>query len=228
MNAERGRCSWVPAAVRSDCRRPRSGIHPITAAIHVRLASSIAIILSVALAACGGSHAPSAREAVVDSAVSIDTLLSRFRSGLERPAGFMGGAVSRDALIRRFVEATERADSAALRDLALTRAEFAWLYYPSLPEAAPPYELDPRLMWFMIETNSGRGLRSLLEERGGRPLGFVDYACAGQRRPGENTVWGPCTIRRLQSPRDTTAEVLFGPVVEHGGRFKLVSFANGL
>jgi hypothetical protein len=200
----------------------------MTAPAHVRFATLIATALAAGLAACAGGEVPAAREAVVDSAVPIDTLLSRFRSGLDRPAGFAGGAASRDALVRRFVEATERADSAALRGLALTPAEFAWLYYLSLPEAAPPYELDPRLMWFMIETNSGRGLRSLLEERGGRPLGFVDYACAGERRSGENTVWGPCTIRRLQPAGDTTAEVLFGPVVEHRGRFKLVSFANGL
>jgi hypothetical protein len=183
--------------------------------------------LAIALAACGGA-APAAREAVVDSAASIDTLLGRFRNGLERPAGFTGGAASRDALVRWFIQATERADSAALRDLALTRAEFAWLYYPSLPEAAPPYELDPRLMWFMIETNSGRGLRTLLEERGGRPLRFVDYACEGERQAGANTIWGPCIIRRLQVPGDTVGEVLFGPLVRLGGRFKLVSFANGL
>jgi hypothetical protein len=196
----------------------------MTTPMGARLATLAA--LAIALAACGGA-APAAREAVVDSAVPIDTLLGRFRNGLDRPGGFTGGAASRNALVRRFIRATEQADSAALRDLALTRAEFAWLYYPSLPEAAPPYELDPRLMWFMIETTSGRGLRTLLEERGGRPLGFVDHECEGQRRFGPNTVWGPCTIRRLQAG-DTTAEVLFGPVVEHGGRFKFVSYANRL
>jgi hypothetical protein len=189
---------------------------------------TIAAFTLCGLAACGGDDPVPHNEAVVDSALPVDTLLSRFREGLERPAAFTGGAASMDALVDGFVGALERRDSTAFRDLAITRPEFAWLYYPHLPEAAPPYELPPDLMWFMIETGSGRGLSTLLEERGGTPQRFVGYRCAGERRHGPVTVLAPCVMRRVQAEGDTVAESLFGPVVSLDGRFKFVSYANKL
>ena len=186
------------------------------------------LILAAALAACGGGDGPARQETVVDSALSIDTLLDRFRTGLEAPAELAGGAPSLEALVRAFATAVERHDSAALAGLALTRAEFAWLYYPYIPEAAPPYELEPGLMWFMLETNSSRGLRALLAERGGQPLGLIGQTCEGERRYGELLLLGPCSVRRVAAPGDTVAEVLFGPVMSRNGRFKFVSYANKL
>jgi hypothetical protein len=186
------------------------------------------LAITAGLAACRPGDTPARREAVVDSALSIDTLLARFREGLDRPAGLADGAASMDALIEGFVSAAEHGDSAAFRGMALTRAEFAWLYYPHLPEAAPPYELEPGLMWFMIETNSGRGLRTLLAERGGRPLSVVGYSCEGERHHGPVTLWAPCVLRRLQSEADTVSEILFGPIVSRDGQFRFVSFANKL
>jgi hypothetical protein len=35
-------------------------------------------------------------------------------------------------------------------------------------------------------------------------------------------------VRRLPSPGDSVSERLFGPIVERGGRFKFVSYANKL
>jgi hypothetical protein len=194
--------------------------HPTT-----RLAALI--LAAAALGACSSGER-AGRETVVDSAQSIDTLLARFRTGLDRPAGFTGGAASLAVLVREFATAVEQRDSTAFGRLTLTRAEFAWLYYPFIPEAAPPYELEPGLMWFMLETNSSRGLRALLVERGGRPLGVIDQTCEGERQLGDITLWSPCTVRRLQAPGDTVVEVLFGPVVSRNGRFKFVSYANKL
>jgi len=191
-----------------------------------RFATTAAVMLL--LTACSGEGRPPAETGVVDSAVPIAVQLDRFREGLENPGEFTGGATSRDALIRDFVRALEQADSSGFADMAITRGEFAWLYYPLIPEAAPPYELEPGLMWFMLETNSRRGLSALLKERGGRPLGYVDARCEGERRYEAVTLWGPCTIRRVQAPGDTVPEQLFGPIVERDGRFKFVSYANKL
>jgi len=180
------------------------------------------------MVACSGDTTPSRGAVVVDSTVPIEMLLERFRQGLEEPTSVEGWSASRDALIRALVDAIERSDSSAFRTLALSRAEFAWIYYPRIPEAAPPYELDPGLMWFMIQTRSTRGVRALLEERGGRPLGFVDYSCDGERHHDGLTIWAPCLVRRVHAPGDTVAESLFGPVVSWNGRFKFVSYANRL
>jgi len=199
----------------------------MTRATHRTAIAAVLLVLATGLAGCPGDT-PAEREAVVDSALALDTLLARFRTGLERPAALRGGAPSLDELVARFGRAVAASDTAAFRALALTREEFAWLYYPELPEAAPPYELEPALLWFMIETGSGRGLRTLLAERGGRPLEVTGYTCQGERRHGAITLWGPCVLHRLEGPGDTVTEALFGPVVSRGGRLKFVSYANKL
>lgn len=191
--------------------------------------TGLALALCFAVLGCQGGEARGARELHVDSLMSRDEELALFRKGLVEPAGFTGGAASRDELVRRYVRALERRDTAAFRDLVLARAEFAYLYYPTNPEARPPYDLSPGLMWFLLDGNGRKGIVRALDERGGRPLGYVGYAC--NRTPshqGANTVWAPCVVRRLQAPGDTVGERLFGPIVERGGRFKFVSYANKL
>ena len=160
-----------------------------------------------------------------------ETEVALFREGLPEPPGgvLTGGTASRDELVRRFVHALERRDTAGVRALVLTRAEFAYLYYPTNPEAQPPYDLSPALMWFMLDGNSRKGIERAFDRRGGSPLEYVGYSCeAAPSRQGANTVWAPCVVRRLQSPGDTVSERLFGPIVDRDGRFKFVSYANKL
>jgi hypothetical protein len=186
------------------------------------------LLSTLLLPACRDTGADS-RNAKVDSVVPIDTALARFRQGLLEPAELASGAGGLDELIGTFVKRLEASDTAGLAALALTRAEFAYLYYPTVPEARPPYDLSPGLLWFLIEGNSARGLRTALAERGGKPLGYVGPRCRGNpRRDGDNTVWPLCIVRRLQAPGDTVEERLFGPIVERHGRFKFVTFANKL
>jgi hypothetical protein len=192
----------------------------------MRLLLTLSVL--AALAGCRGSDAHP-RSTAVDSVVPIDTALARFRQGLAAPAELHPGAASLDELIATFVTRLEQGDTAGLARLALTRAEFAYLYYPTVPEARPPYELSPGLLWFMIEGNSAQGLGAALADRGGAPLGYVGHRCPmAPRQDGENTVWPLCVVRRLQAPGDTVEERLFGPIVERHGVFKFVTFANKL
>ncbi len=188
-------------------------------------------VLAMGAAACGRTDAatPRAAATVVDSVVPRDVALARFRVGLDSVPALEGGAPSRDALVRRFVRALEQRDTAALRALVMTKAEFAWLYYPTNPQALPPYDLAPDLMWFVLEGRSRQGIAAALETRAGRALHLVGHACDPvASREGENTVFGPCVVRRLQAPGDTVTERLFGPVIERGGSWKFVSYANKL
>jgi hypothetical protein len=165
----------------------------------------------------------------VDSAIPRDEELRRFRSGLIEPAELAGGARSRDALVQSYVSALERGDTAALTALAITQAEFAYLYYPTNPQARPPYDLSPGLMWFMLQQTGRRGLLHALGERGGHPLGFLGYRCdRSPSREGANRVWGPCLVSRRQANGDVVAERLFGLILERSGRYKFVSLANRL
>lgn len=195
----------------------------------------ILVLACLTPAACGGDGRPHQAQAAgrdpahVDSVVARDVELAWFREGLIEPTTLTGGARSRDALVRSYVRALERADTAALAALAITRAEFAYFYYPTNPEAHPPYDLGPGLMWFMLEQSSRKGQLHALQDRGGRPLGYLGHRCdATPSRQGRNTVWGPCVVRHRQSGSAEIEERLFALILERDGRFKFVSMANKL
>lgn len=163
----------------------------------------------------------------VDSVVPREVALERFRQETPQVDTLSGGAASRDELVRRWVKAIETKDTAELDRLLLTRAEFAWIYYPTNPQGLPPYDLNPQLMWFMNVENSNKGLTRMLEDRGGRPMHFLGYRCEGaSSKEGENEVFGPCLVRRLQAPGDTVEERLFGLVLERRGRWKFVNYSG--
>lgn len=97
---------------------------------------------------CNWSEARAERapERVVDSLLSREELLRRFRGGVPPITALEGGSESRDGLVRRFMSALEKRDTVALRAMAMSRSEFAYLYYPTSPQGLPPYELEPGLM----------------------------------------------------------------------------------
>lgn len=180
------------------------------------------------LLGCDGSPRRADAASVVDSVVPREVALERFRAGIADPESLGGGAGTREALVRALVRALEIGDTAALTALALTRAEFAYLYYPTTPQGLPPYDLSPGLMWFTLETGNRQGLSRLLEQRSGRPLRYLSHSCHPTvSAEGENRVDGPCLLRRVQAPGDTVAERLFGLIIERGGRFKFLNYSNG-
>jgi hypothetical protein len=187
-----------------------------------------AMIISacVLLAACGPESpepavaaevaaVPDARahRGVVDSIFPIEEEMRRFRAILgPEPTGLTGGAASLDELVARFARAVERADTAALVDMLMSRDEFGWLYYPTTRFTAPPYTLAPATVWFQIESGSSQGLARLMARLGGRPLALERH---------RNRIWEGCIVR---IPFDAT---LFGSIVERDGVFKFVSYTNG-
>jgi hypothetical protein len=185
---------------------------------------------TIAASACRERSAAAA----VHQPIHVDTILPRAEAvrrfqASARPTGHLAnGVTSRDALVRTFVGALEKGDTAELRRLALDRDEFAYLYYPTAPQGLPPYDVAPDLLWFMLGNGSDKGLRRALASRGGQPLGYESYHCdPTPSRQGANTVWGPCIIRRKQGGRQVE-ERLFGLIIERAGRFKFVDYANGL
>ena len=164
----------------------------------------------------------------VDSAVPIEEALNRFRDGFQEPRALEGGSRSREQLVRRFVKALEVRDTAALRRMGMGIEEFAWFYYPASPLSRKPYELAPGLMWFQLQGESNRGAAKLLDERSGRPLGYVGHTCGQPRVEGENRLHPYCGLRRVTEAGDTVTERLFGLIIERGGSYKFVSYANKL
>ncbi len=164
----------------------------------------------------------------IDSFVPRGAALARFQAASRRVTHLAGGASSRNALVRQFVHALEQSDTATLRQLVLSRDEFAFLYYPTSAQGLPPYSLNPDLMWFMTKERSDQGLRRALTQLGGHAFDYRSYRCEGRASvEGENSLWGPCPLARRA--RGRVVEVrLFGPMLERGGRWKFVSYANKL
>ncbi|HET9984310.1 MAG TPA: hypothetical protein VFQ38_12010 [Longimicrobiales bacterium] len=209
----------------------------------LRALRALAVPLLIALAACRGeprpasgavpANAPSAAGAapapgVIDSAVPIPELLRRFRRNTPPVAALADAPTSREALVARFARALAAADSATLARLALSRAEFAWLYYPESPLARPPYELSPGMMWFQIVANDRKGLGRLLRAHRAKPFRIDGHRCEPPLRQGPNVVYNRCVaLVRDRGGQRAEAE-LFGSILERDGRFKFVSYANGL
>jgi hypothetical protein len=167
---------------------------------------------------------------VIDSVFPMEEEIRRFRAGMAEISELSGGAGSKEELADTFLRAIERADTAAAAALAITRDEFAWLYFPYTMYVAPPYELSPGLVWMQIQHASSEGLRKLLGVHGGKELYDTGVRCNEERvtMAGAGQFWDDCQVLgRLPSGEDVE-EKLFGSILEVGGRYKFVSFANGM
>jgi hypothetical protein len=189
------------------------------------------------LAACtGGERRDAARPdtlaapkpQVVDSILPIEEHLRRFRQGLPEVTALADGLPSDTALVRAFLAAVSARDSASLSRLVLSRAEFAWLYYPAHIYARPPYELDPLTSWTLQQGNSAKGFSRALREYGGQRLAYLTHGCkpAATVAPPARE-WNQCEVG-LKVDDVEMVKRLFGSIVEIGGRYKFVSYANDL
>lgn len=186
------------------------------------------------LAACGGSAPPdqlaSADPAVThvtDSVIRMDEALARFRADLTEPIALSGGADTRDELVSEIVQALQTQDTVAFEELAVNRAEWAWLYFPTNVLSKPPYELPPSLAWFQLQEANRKGVLRALRELGGHELEYRGYACAPEPTvEGENRLWTDCTVTVGRDAAAPVALKLFGAILERGGRFAVLSYDN--
>ncbi|HEX5632144.1 MAG TPA: hypothetical protein VFX50_02915 [Gemmatimonadales bacterium] len=197
---------------------------------------AFALGLAALVAACSsGERAPAradsaaaAKPQVVDSILPIEEHLRRFRKGLPEVAALEGGAASDTALVRDFLAAVAARDSSALSRLVLSRAEFAWLYYPAHLYARPPYELDPGTSWTLMQGNSAKGFVRILRDYGGKELRYVTHGCAPAgtvQAPVEE--WNACEVA-VRVDGALVTKRMFGSIVRLDGRYKFVSYANDL
>ncbi len=164
-----------------------------------------------------------------DSALPTETLLRRFQAALEKPAHLSPSASSREELTRRYLNAVARSDTATLRALHITRAEYAFLYFPESQMMRPPYELPPEVAWMLLSAESGKGISAILRRFGGKPLELLDVRCPGERlREGTNIVWRDCVVRYQDEGGTEQERPLFAAIIERAGEFKFFSYATPL
>ncbi len=191
------------------------------------------ILLAAALACSAGeareaASPPVTYSGVVDSILPLEEALRRFRADLLETTALEGGAASRDELVRRFVRAVETRDTTALRQMVLSRAEYAWLYYPTSAFSREPYYQMPQLNWFLNVASSEKGITRVVTRHGGRTLGFAGYQCPDSARTdGGLSFWDGCLVT-FEHEGDSRRMRLFGSIIERGGRYKFYSYANDL
>jgi hypothetical protein len=208
------------------------------------LAAAAAVVGALALSSCepeGSAGGPPEAQAHVpvhvDSTFPIEEEIRRFTVGMTPTGELSGGASSRDALVDALLRRLEAGDTAGVAGLALTRTEFAFLYYPHTIYTAPPYELSPALVWFQLQNRSSRGLTRLLRRYAGKTLHDTGHACPDAGEPwGPGHIWHGCTVLGLVTeevaepgaPVGAVEERLFGSILRVGDRYKFVSFSNEL
>lgn len=164
-----------------------------------------------------------------DAKLTHEQELAEFRTGVPELAAFDNAAPTRDALVAQWLAAVAAADTATVRRMLLSRAEFAWLFYPTTAQGLPPYELPPGLLWDMLTRQSDAGMRYVFRRWSEKDLQLAGYDCGtAPVAEGDNLIHGPCVIHMIVDERDTIAARLTGPIIERAGEFKFVSYTNDL
>jgi hypothetical protein len=159
---------------------------------------------------------------------SMDALLRRFQAESSRQDTLVGTSATRDALTRRYLAAVARFDTTALRDMHITRAEYAYLFFPSSKMMTPPYDLPPDVAWLLHTGESNKGIAAVIRRFGGQSLQFESVRCPREPlREGPNIVWRGCVVRYWHEGGVREAP-LFAAIIEREGRFKFFSYATPL
>jgi hypothetical protein len=191
----------------------------------------IKLILLVCLAAVA-CRRDTERESSPDSAAtqaSMDSLLRLFQAGIPEPDTLNHASPSRETLTRRYLDAVMRSDTVALRDMHLSRAEYAYLYFPSSKMMKPPYDLPPDVAWLLLRAESNKGIGSVMRRFGGQRLTFERVHCPGEPlREGSTIVWRDCVVRFRAEGGSLQERPLFAAIIERDGRFKFFSYATPL
>lgn len=194
------------------------------------------LLLAVSATGCTGADddAPAAKadvgpkeEPAAPRGRSVDSALASFRQGLPVVTRLEHGAASRDELVEKFIAAVERNDTAAVARMHVSRAEYAYLYFPTSIYVQEPYVQPPAIAWLLSSQSSEKGISRVMRRLGGQRLNFSEYRCTEESREGDNTFWRSCAIT-YRDPRDQTAVTrrLFGTIIGRDGRYKFLSYAN--
>jgi hypothetical protein len=91
----------------------------------------------------------------------------------------------------------------------------------------PATRMQPEVMWMLHAQESEKGITRVMRRLGGGQARFGGYACeAAPQAEGPNRYWHACTVETIAPDGEKATLKLFGSLVERGGRWKIVSYAN--
>jgi hypothetical protein len=165
---------------------------------------------------------------VVDSVFSPEENLRRFQATVTGPAPtrLRGGAASTDALMRNYWALLVARDTLAMTPLIVSRAEYAYLYFPESIEGANG--MPPHIGWELILSQTGRGLTRALTAASRGDATVLRTECSDTpQRAGRNTVYGPCGVVIRRNGIEETIW-LTKTLIERDGVHKLLGLQNEL
>ena len=168
---------------------------------------------------------------VIDSLLPPEEEARRFRAAYpgDSATAFVGGEVSREALVRRFIRSVAAADTNDLRKMVVKGREFVDIYYPGSPYASGPYHQPVGFAWRMIQDPSVAGFTKLIRRLGGQPLAFVRERCEPNvLHEGRVDRYTGCIVGIVDEQGDSVTKRLFGSIVEYRGRYKFLSYNNDI
>ena len=196
-----------------------------------------ALSLAVLVLACSDGQAastsgasqrgsPAVQIGVVDSIIPSEVALERFIAGLPVTTSLEGGASTPDALVRKFIDALNRDDTAAITGMLVSRAEYGFLYYPTSVYSRKPYQLPPDIAWILSSESNAKGVRRLLARLGGTQLSMKQFSCGRIEREGLNTVHSDCRIVYAGTSAKFEERRLFKSIIERQGSAKFLSYSG--
>ena len=207
----------------------------------LRAVRRLAALAVVVVAACAPKESTFAKDqaahvadvaakgGVVDSILPMAEQLRRFRAGLDSTDTLTHASRSREGLVQRWAKALASNDTVDLNAMLLSRVEFAWLYFPASAMSKPPYEAPPELLWGQLLASSNKGALQLVTRFGGSAAKATALRCpAPPQSLGANVLHTKCEVQLAAPGRDTVRGVLFGTIIERGGRFKFVGLSTSL
>lgn len=165
---------------------------------------------------------------VVDSVFSPEENLRRFQATVtgDPPTRLSGGAASTDALLREYWALLSTSDTLGMSHLIVSRAEYAYLYFPESTEGASG--MPPHIGWELILRQSGRGLTRALREALVEPAPVVRTECSAEPRTvGRSTIYGPCGVVIRRNGFERTLWIA-NTLIERDGIHKLMGLQNEL
>lgn len=163
-----------------------------------------------------------ARRAVLPLCLALVALVAGCRPA---PPPFTHTFDSPEALAREVLVRLARRDQGGLRELAVSREEFAGHVWPRLPASRPERNTPLSFVWGRLEQQSALSLAGTVSRLGG-----TAYVLQEVRFEGETTDYGTFTVRRdsvllVRTPTGGVDRIkVFGAMLTHGTRHKVFSF----
>ncbi|MGD8895982.1 MAG: hypothetical protein PVJ73_08100 [Acidobacteriota bacterium] len=135
---------------------------------------------------------------------------------------FRGTYESPEAVTQAFLRALKAGDRSALENLALSEQEFLLEFFPEMPAYG---NIPPDFAWSQLELRNVYGVSFVLDRFRGRAWDLEDIVFRGGTTEYQSFIVYREPMLRLRD-RETGEEselALFGSILEHGGRYKLLS-----